>query len=238
VNGPRPSTCLAGVALVASLALASTPARALAADRCPPPTGASAALEEVAPRARLEWIDLHLSKTARRAHTWTWGWGVGIVGATVGNLVPLAFVPRDQRIDWYVGAATTIVGIVPLIIAPLDVVDDARALHLAIDAHGGGDDVCALLADAEARLERDAANQRDGQRWWLHAGNVAVNSGVGLLLGLGFHHWGAGVFNAVFGSAIGEAIILTQPTSSIDDARVYRAGALAPPTTVSFTGRF
>ncbi|MDB4980775.1 MAG: hypothetical protein JWM82_1527 [Myxococcales bacterium] len=194
---------------------------------CPVPAGASTALGDVPASTRLAWIDDHLSHTARRARQWTWGWGVGIVVATAGNLVPLAFVPREQRIDWYVGAATTIVGIVPLVIAPLDVVDDAHGLRAAIAARGSGpSDVCPLLADAEARLARDAANQSDGQRWWLHVGNVALNSGVGLFLGLGYHHWGAGVFNAVFGSAVGEAIILTQPTSSIDDARVYRAGAL------------
>jgi len=34
----------------------------------------------------------------------------------------------------------------------------------------------------------------------------------GLFLGIGYHHWAAGAFNAVFGSLVGEAIILTQPT--------------------------
>jgi hypothetical protein len=211
---------------------------------CPVPAGASAALADVPAPTRLAWIDEHLSHTARRARQWTWGWGTGIVVATGANLVPLAFVQREQRIDWYVGAGTTIVGIVPLLVAPLAVVSDARALRAAMDARGlraaldgrGPDtsvDVCPLLADAEARLARDAANQSDGQRWWLHVGNVVLNSGVGLFLGLGFHHWGAGAFNAVFGSAIGEAIILTQPAGSIDDARVYRAGALGVPMTMT-----
>jgi hypothetical protein len=198
------------------IAAIAGPARA---ERCPSPVGAAPALADVPPRARLEWIDLHLSKTAHRARVWTWGWGVGIVAATGANLIPLAFVPRDERVDWYTGAATTIVGIVPLVIAPLDVVKDARELHAALPGADG--DVCRLLADAEARLARDAENQRDGQRWWLHAGNVALNSGVGLFLGLGFHHWGAGAFNAAFGSLVGEAIILTQPTGSIGDARSY-----------------
>jgi hypothetical protein len=230
---------LLGATLVASRADAAPNAL------CPVPSGASAALGDVPAPERLAWIDDHLSHTARRARQWTWGWGTGIVVATAANFVPLAFVPRDQRIDWYVGAATTIVGIVPLVIAPLDVVADARGLRAALDARGpdANVDVCPLLADAEARLARDAANQADGQRWWLHAGNVALNSGVGLFLGLGYHHWGAGIFNAVFGSAVGEAIILTQPTGSIDDARAYRAGGLgrAPPPTMpalSFAVRF
>jgi hypothetical protein len=177
---------------------------------------------------RLQWIDRRLSLTAHRARVWTWGWGVGIGGATLANLAPLPFVAKSQRIDWYTGAATTIVGIVPLLIAPLDVVDDARELRVRVLGTNGvaGTDVCTLVADAEIRLARDAKNQSDGQRWWLHVGNVVLNSGVGLFLALGFHHWWAGAFNAVVGSAIGEAIILTQPTGSIDDLRRYREGPL------------
>ena len=56
---------------------------------------------------------------------------------------------------------------------------------------------------------------------------MALNFGVGLFLGLGFHHWGAGAWNAVGGSLIGEAIILTQPTETIDDLETYRRGTLA-----------
>jgi len=117
---------------------------------------------------------------------------------------------------------------VPLLIAPLDVIGDSRALRARLGARSPTDDVCALLADAESKLVRDAQNQSDGQRWWLHVGNVVLNTGVGLFLGLGYHHWTAGAFNAVFGSAIGEAIILTQPTSTIDDLRTYQAGTLGP----------
>ncbi|HEY7372022.1 MAG TPA: hypothetical protein VIF57_07560 [Polyangia bacterium] len=215
-------------ALALLLATASS-SLARAADRCPPGAGGGAALAEIDPELRLRFIDERLALTAHRAQVWTWGWGIGIGVATIGNLIPLAFVAPEDRVDWYVGAATTVVGIVPLLIAPLDVVGDARALRVRLAARGPSDDVCVLLADAEARLVRDAKNQADGQRWWLHVGNVALNTGVGLFLALGYHHWAAGAFNAILGSAIGEAIILTQPTSSIGDLQAYRAGALGPP---------
>jgi len=217
-------------AAVVALSVALMPATVAA---CPLPPAADAALLDIDGARRLAWIDTHLTETARRARIWTWGWGAGLVVATGANLVPLAFVPADQRIDWYVGAGTTVIGIVPLLIAPLDVIADARDLRQQIARRSGEDsdaDVCRLLADAEARLARDAANQIDGQRWWLHVGNVVLNAGVGLFLGLGFHHWGAGALNAISGSVIGEAIILTQPTGSIDDLRAYRAGALGPAT--------
>ncbi len=214
-------------AVVAALIAPACPRPARAADQCPAGAGGGPALASINPELRLDFIDQRLARTAHRAQVWTWGWGVGIGAATVGNLVPLAFVAPQDRIDWYVGAGTTVIGIVPLLIAPLDVVADSRSLRARLAARRPTDDVCALLADAEAKLVRDAKNQADGQRWWLHAGNVALNTGVGLFLALGYHHWGAGVFNAVFGTAIGEAIILTQPTSSIGDLRTYQSGSFA-----------
>jgi hypothetical protein len=217
-------------AALALLLAAASPSLARAAERCPPGAGGGAALAEIDPELRLHFIDERLSLTAHRAQVWTWGWGLGIGVATIGNLIPLAFVAPENRIDWYVGAGTTVVGIVPLLIAPLDVIGDARALRARLAARSPSDDVCSLLADAEARLVRDAKNQADGQRWWLHVGNVALNTGVGLFLALGYHHWTAGAFNAIVGSAIGEAIILTQPTSSIGDLQAYRAGSLGPAT--------
>jgi hypothetical protein len=232
------------IVVVIAVSIAGAASRAARAQgRCPAPAGATPALAEMDPHLRLDWIDARLGRAAHKARVWTRGWGIGIGVATVANLVPLAFVAPEDRIDWYVGAATTVVGIVPLVIAPLDVVGDARELHARVlAAPGTGQDTCALLADAETRLARDAKNQADGQRWWLHAGNVVLNTGVGLFLALGYNHWLAGAFNAVIGSAIGEALILTQPTESIDDLRRYRSGALedAAPTRLglAFTARF
>jgi len=214
--------------LLVAVVIPAASTRARAAELCPRVAGGGETLAAIDPELRLHFIDGRLARTARRAEVWTWGWGIGIGVATIGNLVPLAFVPADQRIDWYVGAATTVVGIVPLLIAPLDVIADSRALRGRLVARVPDDDVCTLLAEAEAKLVRDAENQADGQRWWLHVGNVVLNTGVGLFLAIGYHHWAAGAFNAIFGSAIGEAIILTQPTSSIDDLRAYRAGSLGP----------
>jgi hypothetical protein len=211
-----------------------TPRFAAAEARCPIAAGAGTGVAGVPDEIRLAWIDARLADGSHKAKRWTWGWGIGIGGATIANLAPIPFVAHEDRIDWYTGAATTIVGIVPLLIAPLDVIADSRELRAEVETRppppaGGGarPDVCPLVADAEARLIRDAKNQADGQRWWLHVGNVALNFGVGLFLGLGFHHWGAGVFNAVGGSLIGEAIILTQPTATIHDLETYRRGAIS-----------
>jgi hypothetical protein len=219
--------------LAAALSLASAlPSRA--ATTCPTQAGIGPGPAGIPAQVRLEWIDARLARTARNARRWTWGWGIGLAVGTVANLAPLPWVAPQDRIDWYTGAVTTVVGIVPLLIAPLDVIDDSRALRarliastLAPPGSSTSADVCALVDDAETRLLRDARNQADGQRWWLHVGNVLLNVGVGAFLAFGYHHWGAGAWNAVGGSLIGEAIILSQPTSTVDDLRVYRSGALA-----------
>jgi hypothetical protein len=225
--GQRRSRRLALAGVAALVAVTASPAWAeLPPRRCPALAGGSAVLVDIDPELRLRWIDDRLARTAHAARVWTWGWGTGLVVATAANLAPLGFVAPEDRIDWYVGAGTTVIGVVPLVIAPLDVVGDSRALRARLAARVPADDVCLLLADAEARLVRDAQNQIDGRRWWMHVANVALNTGVGLFLGLGYHHWLAGAFNAVSGSAIGEAIILTQPTSSIHDLGAYRSGTL------------
>ena len=212
-----------------------------AAQSCPAPTGTAPSLAAVDGGARLAWIDARLSRTAHHTRLWR-GWiTAGLAAATVANLIPVAFVAPDSRVDWYTGSVTTIAGIVPLYIQPLPVLDDAAALRVEVQTLGpagaaaGTPEVCRVLADAEVRLARSAAAQANSQRWWWHAGNFALNAGVGLFLGIGFHHWLAGAFNFVSGAVIGEAIILTQPTGNVDDLEHYRLGDLAaPPRAASF----
>jgi hypothetical protein len=193
---------------------------------CPSAIGAEAKLGELDPAVRLDWIDEHLARARRSALTWSWAWGVGIGASGVASLAVVPFVDHRDRVDWYTSAASAAVGVIPLAVAPLAVIRDARELH----ARRTGPppvDVCALLADAEARLVHDADDQRQQQAWWFHAGNLAFNTGVALFLGLGFHHWTSGLINGGAGLVVGEALILTQPTRTIDDLRAYRAGDLA-----------
>jgi hypothetical protein len=237
----RRRSLLVSMALAAPVALAAPAARAAAA--CAPiaAVGAGAPLAALDPELRLRFIDGELAHSAHKAKAWTWGWSLALGAGTIANLAPIPYVPAEERVDWYTGAATTAVGVVPLVIAPLDVIADSRELRARLAARGGAD-VCALLADAETRLVRDAKNQADGQRWWLHVGNVVLNAGVGLFLIVGFHHWGAGIWNAASGAVIGEVIIFTQPTGAVDSLRRYRDGALdgaaAAATSVSLTRAF
>jgi hypothetical protein len=130
--------------------------------------------------------------------------------------------------------------VIPLWLLPLAVVRDARELHER-NAHLPGlagpsvdGEICARLADAETRLVRDAEDQAAQQRWWVHAGNLAFNTGVLLFLGLGYQHWLSGIINGAAGVVVGEALILTQPTQTIDDLATYRqAGLFGPPGTTT-----
>jgi hypothetical protein len=221
------ATKVAVMAVAATAGFAGPPARSACGAPCPTGISADARLGELEPERRLEWIDAHLAQARHSALIWSWAWGVGIGASGVASLGVVPFVDHRDRVDWYTSAASAAVGVIPLAVAPLAVIRDARELHARRMAGPAAGDVCALLADAEERLVRDADDQRHQQAWWFHAGNVAFNTGVTLFLGLGFHHWTSGLINGAAGVVVGEALILTQPTRTIEDLRAYRAGDLA-----------
>ena len=175
------------------------------------------------------WIDRRLGDEAAKARFWAHGWTIGIGAAGVGSLAAVPFVAAEDRIDWYTGAASAAIGVIPFLLSPLRVTRDAPKLHAAVAAAPLDDEarVCALLVDAEGKLAASAADARWQQGWWIHAGNVAFNTGVMLFLGLGYHHWTSGIINGVAGAVVGESIILTQPTGIIDDLDSYNRSELS-----------
>lgn len=217
-------------ALVFTLVLGSLrPARAA----CPSVFGGGGSLDVAEARAHLEWIDAHLTVTGRRARIWSWSWGGGIGASGVASLAVVPFVAKADRIDWYTSAGSAAIGVLPFVITPLAVMHDARDLHQRLAAlppagahDGSAGAVCSLLADAETKLVHDAEDERSQQRWYVHVGNLAFNTGVLLFLGLGYHRWESGLINGLAGAAVGEALILTQPSATIDEAAAYRAGTV------------
>ena len=216
------------IGLFGALTLASP--RAGAETRCPKPTGAEPALAATDGRARLEWIDRHLSHEARRMSYWNWGWALGIGASGVGSLIPVPFVAPENRVDYYTGAVLAGLGVLPFVLAPPDVIRDGRELHahLAVTPLDTDAEVCLMLVDAERRLVNDARDERLLSGWWSHAANVAINTGAFLFLGLGYHHWLSGAITGGVGVVIGEAVILTQPVQNIDDLARYQRGDLGP----------
>ena len=199
------------------------PARAT----CPSIAAGGTRLDAAEARAHAEWIDARLSVTGRHASIWAWSWGAGIGASGVVSLAVVPFVAKGDRIDWYTSAGSAAFSVFPFLVAPLDVPRDAKALHRrlsALPADAPEDEVCSLLLDAETKLVHDAEDERSQQRWYVHAGNVAFNTGVLLFLGLGYHHWESGLINGLAGAAVGEALILTQPGATIGQAAAYRSG--------------
>jgi hypothetical protein len=226
----RADPCLAlALALAVPLAVSSPVARA--ATTCAAPQGADPRLQTIDARQRLAWIDQRLTQVGAQARWWAWAWGGGIGASGVASLIAVPLVSPDSRVDWYVSAGEAAVGVIPFLVAPLAVISGAPKLHAAVTAaplFGADHDaaLCALLADAEQKLAAGAQDEELQQRWWIHAGNVLFNTGVVLFLGLGFHHWSAGIANGLAGAAVGEAIIFTQPTGTVDDLAAYLRGHL------------
>ncbi len=198
--------------------------------RCQAPPDSAPALAATDGRVRLEWIDQRLTREAHRMSRWNWGWAIGIGASGVGSLAATPFVAPENRVDYYTGAGLAALGVIPFVLAPPDVIHDGRELHARLLGTPPGTDteVCALLADAETRLVRDARDERLLSGWWSHAANIAINTGAFLFLGFGYHHWLSGAINGASGLVIGETVIFTQPRQTIDDLARYHRGDLGP----------
>jgi len=221
------------IAACVAAACAWVPGGRARAATCPAPRGVDARvgarLATIDGRDRLSWIDHRLGDEAAKGRLWARAWTIGIGAGGLGSLAAVPFVAAEDRVDWYTGAASAAIGVIPFMLSPMAVTRDAPKLHAAITAAPLDDDarVCALLVDAEGKLAAGAADARWQQGWWIHAGNIAFNTGVLLFLGLGYHHWTSGIINGVAGAAVGEAIILTQPTGIIGDLGTYNRGELS-----------
>ncbi len=145
-------------------------------------------------------------------------------------MIAVPFTDPEDRVDYYTGAVLAAAGVLPFLLAPPDVIHDGRELHARLrDSPPGTEaEVCEMLGDAERRLVDDARNEHLLSGWWAHAANVAINTGALLFLGLGYHHWLSGTITGVSGVIIGEAVLFTQPTGTIDDLARYQRGDLGP----------
>jgi len=174
--------------------------------------------------ARVEFLRRTLHREASHAQTWSRVWMGGLAAATVGQLVAVPFVDDDDRVDFYVGSASSLVGVAALLAAPLRVVEDSSRFE-RLAAHG--DEPCLIAARGERMLERSASDEQAGVSALKHVGNVAFNLGIGLILGLGFGHWESAAINVGAGVVIGETLLLTQPTGLTEALARYRAGDFA-----------
>jgi hypothetical protein len=135
--------------------------------------------------------------------------------------IPLVH-PAD-RIDLYVGSASSLVGLIPLVAMPPSVIDDAPLFEARLSEL----DRCALAREGERLLARAEKSEETITGVLAHVGNVGFNLGVGAILGFGFDRWGSALINVVLGTAVGEAVIFTYPSALKEQLARYRAGDLA-----------
>ncbi len=197
-------------------------AAASSAQPCPTVNDVAA---ERSDQARLHFLSAQLLAESHRANTWAMAWGTTAAVLTVGQVAAVPLIIPQDRVEWWVGAATTAVGLGYVSAGSLEVMsagpDYARRANRPTD-------VCALIAEGEGLLERGAARESVGNRWFNHAANLAVNVGLGLILGLGYGHWVAAAVNFAFGVALGEATIFSAPSRLITAWKDYQRSELGP----------
>ncbi len=204
-----------------AIALAAALPQSARAQGCPIPAGAGPGLEAASAESRLAFIRSRLGSEGGRVRTWQLWWSVGYGALTAGQLaaIPLTEDP-GARADWAVGAASAAIGLGLVLLFPPDVgSSEARLASLPPDG-------CPALAEAERLLESAAASEAAQTGWLVHAGNLVLNAGLGLVLGLGWQRWESAAWTFAIGAGLGEATILTQPTALPEDLARYRAGDL------------
>ncbi len=223
-EAPRASLrALVVVALVASSAAPT------GASECALPDGAAPALARADAAARLAFLQAGMRHAAHRARLWAWSSAGALSFAAGFQLLGATHVPdAGDRIDLYVGAASIGFSLAQLAIFYPRVTIDQWALDRRVARAGPDADRCALVAEAEHLLMRDARSEEIATSAAMQAVTFLFNIGTGLVLGIGFDRWHSAVINLFVGAALGELQIVTQPTDSVDLLRRYRAGELTP----------
>lgn len=172
-------------------------------------------------KERIQYIQKMLDEGRPGASLWWNGWLYGYGAATVGQGV--VFLTSDKlttRQDMALGAATSFIGAIGQLIAPMPI---SAPKKLALIPGETAEQRMSKLKQAENLFEAGAKRELEGRSLKTHAINGAVNLGSGLVTWLGFKRtvW-AGIGNFALNTAICEAQILSQPRRAIRDYNTYR----------------
>jgi hypothetical protein len=205
------------------------PTNAQAAD-CPAPEGAPA-VAGIDPEVRLEYLTRAFDREVRDIDTWSWTWGAIYAAATIAQGTVLAVSKNyDTKVDLTVGTISAGFGALSLTLLPLKLTLPLRSASADAKRRRPGEDPCVVLAAAEQTLVRVASDQAFSTGIVGHIGNVAVNVGIALILGLGYGHWVSAAISGGIGLAVGETNAFTQPHHLADVLEQYRSGRLDPTT--------
>src|SRR5262249_35800582 len=137
--------------------------------------------------SRMQFLLHAMDQNTAHLQTWSIIWGTTYAGLTVAQLTALPFVQAPTRVILTVGSIAAAVGSLTLFLLPLRITSQTPLANE--DAKGA--DRCRALARVEARFFETAKIDRASASWIAHAGNVAVNGAVVLILGLGYGQWTA-----------------------------------------------
>ena len=208
------------------LAAATAPAHST---ECALPEGAAPSLAAADADARLHFLQHGMRHAAHQARVWAWSSAGALAFAAGFQLLGATHVPdAGDRVDLYVGAASVGFSLAQLAIFFPRVTIDQWTLDRHVARAAPGADRCALVAEAEYFLMRDARSELIATGSAMQAATFLFNIGTGLLLGIAFDRWHSAAINMFVGAALGELQIVTQPTDSVELLRRYRAGSLAP----------
>ena len=210
--------------LMIGFVLSIHPARAAL---CPAPEGASPGLASIDVDTRLAFLQSGMRHAAQQSRIWAWSTVAALLAVETLQVLGAASAPdRGDRIDLWVGSGALLFSLGQMAFVPPLVTLDQWTVDKHVERATPNNDRCALLAEAERFLVRDALSETRATGNVMHAVTLLFNIGVGLLLGVGFNRWGSAAFNTFFGAAVGELQIVTQPTESIDLLARYQSGNL------------
>jgi len=191
-----------------------------------PPTGAS-----TSGSLALE-IQQELDHEAAHERLWWNGWMAAYAGLTAGQGGAAGLsADRDTRADLGVGAATSFLGAVGVLISRLPEIDAAAKTLRAMPADG--EDAGRARDEAATLLREQAANaEREEHSWVAHALNFIVAAGSSLVLWKGFDRGTSSATNFATSLAVGELQIWTQPDTLVGTSSA-RAAAPSAETPVA-----
>jgi hypothetical protein len=185
----------------------------------------------------MEFIRQSLRDAARLERRFAVGWSITYVGLAGASwaLVPLSNDPR-QPLDAAWNSAKALGASMLVLIEPLQVVRDQRRLEEMIARGPAVEGYCAQLAYAERLFTHAARSEGRAGHVLNHLGTLALNVGLGIVLGYGFDRPASAAMGVALGTAIGEVMMATRPQLAVRRLESYRAGDLhrsEPPSALS-----
>jgi hypothetical protein len=186
--------------------------------------GSACAQEELSEsqiEERLQYIQRTLEQGAPAANRWWYSWLIGYSTLTIAQgAIGSASMEHATRQDMSLGAATTFLGAMGQVLAPM--IPGSAPDQLAGIPDKTSEEKREKLLKAEKIFRECALMEKGGRSWKTHAITGGLNLASGLIVWLGFKRSLLdGFSNFMLNTAVTELQIWTQPVRSIKDYDNY-----------------